>query len=141
MQEDASGRHLLQPLAAGVPAALVVLAVVVVAVTEGGQELLREGAHGGHQGLAEDRVPAQLQLGIWRAGRGLAGLVLPTTSAGPRPQSPGPEPTPLTAGPPVCGRRAKTQTQPPKANFTHIDSPKARQFAEKLDSLDDPSAW
>lgn len=78
MQEDASGRHLLQPLAAGVPAALVVLAVVVVAVTEGGQELLGEGAHGGHQGLAEDRVPAQLQLGIWRAGRGLAGLVLPT---------------------------------------------------------------
>lgn len=141
MQEDASGRHLLQPLAAGVPAALVVLAVVVVAVTEGGEELLGEGAHGGHQGLAEDRVPAQLQLGIWRAGRGLAGLVLPTPSAGPPASKPWPGTNPPHRRTTRLRPAGKTQTQPPKANFTHIDSPKARQFAEKLDSLDDPSAW
>lgn len=64
MQQDARGRHLLQPLAAGISAALFILAVVVVAVVEGGQQLLREGAHSGHQGLTEDSIPAKLQLRV-----------------------------------------------------------------------------
>lgn len=77
MQEDPGGRHLLQPLAAGIPAALLVLAVVVVAVAEGCQQLLREGAHGGHQGLAEDGIPPQLQLCVCAFQQGQEQLVLP----------------------------------------------------------------
>lgn len=65
MQEDTGGCHLLQPLAAGIAASLFVLAIVVVAVAEGSQQLLREGTHSGHQRLAEDAVPPQLQLGVW----------------------------------------------------------------------------
>lgn len=88
MQQDACGRHLLQPLAAGVPAALLVLAVVVVAVAQGCQQLLGEGAHGGHQGLAEDAVPPQLQLCVCRrrGRRGRRGHAGP--SAGWHPETP-----------------------------------------------------
>lgn len=99
MQQDSGGRHLLQPLAAGVPAALLVLAVVVVAVAEGRQQLLREGAHGGHQGLAEDGVPAQLQIRVWGEGRAGAplGWALPGRQQAPVPRPGGPEPTPASA--------------------------------------------
>ena len=93
MQEDASGRHLLQPLAAGVPAALLVLAVVVVAVAQGRQQLLGEGAHGGHQRLAEDAVPPQLQLRVCgHRGQGRAGRGAPAPSAGLYPTTRGPGP-------------------------------------------------
>lgn len=126
MQEDAGGRHLLQPLAAGIPAALLVLAIVVVAVAERCQELLGESAHRGHQGLAEDGVPPQLQLGIWRAGMGSLGRC-----SCPKPQSPGPEPTTSPSRPTIWGQLAKNQSQPPKANPTTINSPKANQFTEK----------
>lgn len=99
VQEDTGGRHLLQPLAAGVPAALLVLAVVVVAVAQGCQQLLREGTHGGHQGLAEDAVPSQLQLCVCgQRGRDPAGQGSCDLGAQKRP----PLPDPTTSLGPTC---------------------------------------
>ena len=136
VQEDAGGRHLLQPLAAGVPAALLVFAVVVVAVAQGRQQLLGEGAHSSHQRLAEDAVPPQLQLRVC----GRRGPCRAISRLAPR--SPELAPTPQ-ARPPIWAQLAKILSIPwhQKPTPLKTDSPKASRSVAKLNSLNDPSAY
>lgn len=127
MQQDARGRHLLQPLAAGVSATLFILAVIVVAVVKGSQQLLGEGAHRGHQGLTEDSIPAQLQLRVCGRCRSLW-VSCPWPIA-----TPASTPTPRTShthkGP---GDNFEGTIQKPKVSATKIDSSKADRSTPKL---------
>lgn len=66
VHEHPDGGDLLQPLAAGLLAVLLVLAGIVEARAQRGQQLLGQGAEGSGGRLAEDHVPPQLQRCVWR---------------------------------------------------------------------------
>lgn len=68
MQQRPDDGDLLQPLAAGLLAVLLVLAGVVEARAQRRQELLGQRAHGAGHRLAEDHVPPQLQRRVWCRG-------------------------------------------------------------------------
>lgn len=64
MHQRANDGDLLEPLAAGLRAVLLVLAGVVEARPQRRQELLGKSAEGTCRRLAEDHIPSELQGGI-----------------------------------------------------------------------------
>lgn len=65
VQQHADGGYLLQPLAAGLLAVLLVLAGVVEPRPQRCQQLLRQRAQCARRRLAEDHIPSQLQSRVW----------------------------------------------------------------------------
>lgn len=70
VEQNPSGCYLLQPLLAGIPAALLILPIVVVSVVESSQQLLRESANCSHEGLAENGISSQLQRRVCQGEKG-----------------------------------------------------------------------
>lgn len=69
VEEHSDCRDLLQPFVADLLAVVFIFTVVVVAKAERPDQLFSQRAQRPHQGLAENRIAPQLQLGVCTRGR------------------------------------------------------------------------